>query len=68
MLARAAPIEAVVVYNGSPRYPAWCTLHLVLVLTGVENICRTCQDSFMSALDYGDEAESCNKQAVIMAS
>ncbi|KAJ8660398.1 hypothetical protein O0I10_003856 [Lichtheimia ornata] len=26
MLARAAPIEDAVVYNGSPRYPAWCTV------------------------------------------
>ncbi|CDH52048.1 predicted protein [Lichtheimia corymbifera JMRC:FSU:9682] len=25
MLARAAPIEDAVVYNGNPRYPAWCT-------------------------------------------
>ncbi|KAJ8651465.1 hypothetical protein O0I10_012973, partial [Lichtheimia ornata] len=23
MLARAAPTEDAVVYNGSPRYPAW---------------------------------------------
>ena len=26
MLARAAPVEDAVVYNGSPRYPAWCTV------------------------------------------